>query len=326
MRDTRLAALALVLAAAGCGGGGGVIAGPAPAPPTSAPGSTATMSLSISIPDRTTSSAARTPRYVSNGTRAFAVYDGATLLYAGNVLLTPTPAFVTPPVYSASGSTTVTPGTCIRGNLASTCTLTITSTTGPHTFGVTAYGDFQGGFTLPGSLSRAVSAAPLPTFTGLILSEGEQAMTAVGGANPTLTITLLGVADIVQFFGPQTSAYNATSQIGYAIQDARSGQIVLPGNSYDNGPVTITASPSSAVVLTPSTISQSTPPATNGAQTFDVKCVAQNTTIVTFTASAGTHPNTAYASGLTYNSGNYPSAPAGAIGTTTFQCGGNPAN
>jgi hypothetical protein len=248
---------------------------------------------------------------------ALAVYDGATLLYAGNIFLGTTPAFMT--LYAKSGTTTVTPGDCVRGNLASTCTLTVSTTAGPHTFGLTAYGNLQGGVVLPGSGQRKIlDTGTPPTFTGLILSEGELTMTAVGGANPPQTITLLGVADIVQWFGGQTAAFNATATIGYEIQDARSGQIVLPGNAYDNGPVTITASPSGIVTFAP--VSQTVPPATSGSQTFDVKCISPNPPnagIVTFTANAGTHPNTMYASGLTYNTNNYSN---GTLSSRSFKC------
>ncbi len=276
------------------------------------------MSLSISIPNRTgTSAAARTPRYVSDGTMALAIYDGATLLYVGNLFVTPGPAFST--LYAKSGSTTVTPGDCVKGSLRATCTLTITTTAGPHTFGMTAYGELQGGVVLPGSTQRTVSdTGTPPTFTGLILSEGELSMTAVGGTNPAQTITLLGVADIAQWFGAQTASFNQTATIGYIIQDARSGQIVLPGDTYDNGPVTITASPTGILTFTP--VSQTTPPATNGSQTFDVKCSSGSGGLVTFTASAGTHPNATYASGLTYNSSNYSN---GTLSTRTFRCFGS---
>ena len=317
MRTSRLATLALTLAVAGCGGGGGVApSAPAPAAPGNAPA--ATMSLAISIPNPTTTSAvARTPEYVSNGTMALAVYDGATLLYVGNLFLTPGPAFTT--LYAKSGSTTVTPGDCVKGALRATCTFTVTTTPGPHTFGLTAYGQLQGGVTLPGSTQRLVlDTGTPPTFTGLILSEGELSMTAVGGTNPAQTITLLGVADIAQWFGPQTASFNQTATIGYIIQDARSGQIVLPGDTYDNGPVTITASPSGILTFTP--VSQTTPPATNGSQTFDVTCSSGGGGLVTFTASAGTHPNATYASGLTYNSSNYSN---GTLSTRTFRCFGS---
>jgi len=316
MRTARLAALALAVVVAGCGGGGGVA--PAGSAPTGSAGPPATMSLAISIPNpKSTSSAARATRYVSDGTAALAVYDGATLLYVGNLFLTPGPAFST--LYAKSGTTTVTPGDCVKGNLAMTCTLTVTTTVGPHTFGLTAYGDYQGGVVLPGSAQRTVlDTGTPPTFTGLILSEGELSMTAVGGTNPAQTITLLGVADIAQWFGSQTASFNQTATIGYEIQDARSGQIVLPGSTYDNGPVTITASPSGILTFTP--ITQTTPPATNGSQTFDVKCTSGSGGVVTFTASAGTHPNATYASGLTYNSSNYSN---GTLSTRTFRCFGS---
>jgi hypothetical protein len=313
VRRAPIGLLALALAAAGCGGGGG--SAPATAVAADVP---AKLSLSISIPQRkTTSSVARTPAYLSDGTMALAVYDGPTLLYAGNLFLGTSPAFGT--LYAKSGSTTVTPGDCTRGNLASTCTLTINTTTGPHTFGLTAYGQLQGGVVLPGSIGRRPSdTGTPPTFTGLILSEGELSMTAVGGTNPPQTITLLGVADIAQWFGAQTASFNQTATIGYEIQDARSGQIVLPGNAYDNGPVTITASPTGILTFTP--ISQTTPPAINGSQTFDVKCTSGSGGLVTFTASAGTHPNANYASGLTYSSSNYSN---GTLSTRGFRCFGS---
>jgi hypothetical protein len=319
MRSAQLATLTLTLAAAGCGGGGA--AAPSVPAPMSTPASAATMSLAISIPFRTaTSSSARTPRYVSDGTQALAVYDGATLLYVGNLLLGTSPAFVTPPVYSKSGATTVTTGDCVRGSLASTCTLTVTTVPGPHTFGLTAYAQFQGGFRPPGSVQRAVSdIGTPPTFTGLILSEGELSMTAVGGNNPQQLITLLGVADIVQWFGVQPPVgFNQTATLFYAIQDARSGQIVTPGNAYDNGPVTITASPAPLVSMTP--VSQSVPPSTNGSQSFSFKCISGSGGTVTFTASAGKQPNATYASALTYTPSNYSS---GTLSSIAVQCNGS---
>jgi hypothetical protein len=318
MRTAPLAILSLTLAIAGCGGGGGVAPGPAPAAPANA-APTASMPLSISIPNpKSTSSFARTPSYVSDGTMALAIYDGATLLYVGNLFLTPGPAFTT--LYAKSGSTTVTPGDCVKGPLRATCTFTVNTTAGPHTFGLTAYGELQGGVVLPGSAQRAVlDTGTPPTFTGLILSEGELSMTAVGGTNPAQTITLLGVADIVQWFGPQTASFNQTATISYIVQDARSGQIVQPGNSYDNGPVTITAT-TNANLITYTPVSQSTPPATNGSQTFDIKCTSGSGGVVTFTASAGTHPNATYASGLTYNSSNYS---GGTLSTHDFRCLGS---
>jgi hypothetical protein len=317
MRIARVALLALTFAAAGCGGGGGTVSGPAPVPPPNAPSATTT--LSLAIPNRAGTAHARTPRYLSDGTMAIAFYDGSTLLYVGNVefVLAPAPTLVT--LYAKSGTSTVTPGDCVRGNLTSTCTLSVTTTAGPHTFGITAYGDLQGGVVLPEAGRRSVSdTGTPPTFTGLILSEGEVAVTLVGGANPAQTMTLLGVADIAQWFGNQTASFNQTATIGYEIQDARSGQIVQPGNAYDNGPITITASPTG--ILTFTSISQTTPPAINGSQTFDVTCTSGSGGVVTFTASAGTHPTTAYQSGLTYDSSNYSN---GTLSTRTFRCFGS---
>ncbi len=319
MRNARFALLALTLAAAGCGGGSGGASGPSVPAPTNAPGSTATMSFAISFPNRTTSAGARSPRYVSDGTMALAVYDGSTLLFADNLFLNSTPKFADPPLYAKSGTTTVTPGDCVRGNLASTCTLTVSTIPGPHTFGFTGYGELQGGVVLPGSAQRRVQdTGTPPTFTGLILEEGELSMTAVGGNNPPQTVTLLGVADIVQWFGPQTASFNQTATIGYEVQEARSGQILLPGNAYDNGPVTITVDSPSTITWTP--VTQSVPPSINGSQTFDIKCSASNGGPVTFTASAGSHPNAAYASGLTYNSSNYSN---GTLSTRGFRCSGS---
>jgi hypothetical protein len=317
MRIARAALLALTFAAAGCGGGGTTVSGPAPAPPPNAPNATTT--LSLAIPNRPTTARSRAPRYLSDGTMAIAFYDGPTLLYVGNVefVLAPAPTLVT--LYAKSGASTVTPGDCVRGTLTSTCTLTVNTTAGLHTFGITAYGELQGGVVLPEAGRRTVSdTGTPPTFTGLILSEGEIAVTLVGGTNPAQTMTLLGVADIAQWFGGQTASFNQTATIGYEIQDARSGQIVQPGNAYDNGPITITASPPGIVTFTP--ITQTTPPTINGSQTFNITCTSSSGGDVTFTASAGTHPNTAYQSGLTYNSSNYSN---GTLSTRGFRCFGS---
>jgi hypothetical protein len=274
-------------------------------------------SLAISIPNRKPSSAARTPSYVDSGTKALAVYDGATLVYAANIDLTSATPFTT--LYATSSGTTVAPGGCTRGNLTSTCTFTLTAAAGPHTFGLTTYVDLQGGVTPPESIRRKVSdTGTPPTFTGIIVSEGELTMQVVGGPNAPQTITLLGVADIAQWYGPQTASFNQTATVGYEIQDAGSSQIVTPGNTYDNGPVTITASPSGLVTFTP--ISQTTPPSINGSQTFDITCTSSSGGQVTFTASAGTHPNTAYASGLTYSSSNYSN---GTLSQRGFRCFGS---
>jgi hypothetical protein len=100
------------------------------------------------------------------------------------------------------------------------------------------------------------------------------------------------------------------------VLDAAAFQIVQPGN-YDNGPVTITASPAPLASIAP--ISQNAPPSVTGNQTFSLRCTGENGGQVTITASAQAAPNTTYASGLTYTTSNY--APT-TLGTTTFFCDG----
>ena len=140
----RAVLLALLMIVSGCGTGGSA-AGPAVTAPK-APASTGSVLLAITIPQRPASASQRMPSYVSDGTMALAVYDGSTLLYAGNLFIT-TPAFST--LYARSGDTTVTPGDCTKGTLSATCTLSITAPAGEHTFGFTGYGELQGGVVAP---------------------------------------------------------------------------------------------------------------------------------------------------------------------------------
>ncbi len=315
MRVLRVVAVGLTLAFGGCAGAGGSAS--LAAAPEKVATSTGSMSLAISIPNRKPSGAARKPSYVDSGTKAVAFYDGSTLVYAANIDLTSATPFMT--LFATTSGTVVTPGTCTRGPLTSTCTFTLSAATGQHTFGLTTYDDLQGGVVMPGSVRRQVSdTGTPPTFTGIIVAEGQLSMVVVGGPNPPQTITLLGVADIAQWFGPQTASFNQTATVGYEIQDAGSSQIITPGNAYDNGPVTITASPSGILTFTP--ITQTTPPSINGSQTFDVTCTSSSGGQVTFTASAGTQPNTAYPFGITYSSSNYSS---GTLSTRGFRCFGS---
>jgi hypothetical protein len=169
----------------------------------------------------------------------------------------------------------------------------------------------------------------IPTFAGVILAEGELAVTLIAGTNPGQTITLLGVADrgnlgvsgLTQRLngtGPLVGIIGTSYTVNYTINDSAttvSGgyQIVQPGD-YDNGPVTI-AETDGGNIVTMTPISQSTAPASAGAQSFSVTC--QNNGTATITAAAKTKPNAAYASGLTYSATNYPT---GTIGSTTLQC------
>lgn len=321
MRARDLAALALGALLAGCGGGGSGASGQ-PVAPINAPfvPSTGTVPISFTVAATTNpttggpvSSAARAPRYVSPGTASVAVYDGATLIYVANVA---PPATLTT-VYANSANTTIVSGTC-TSSTPPTCTITVQTSLGAHTFGFVTY---------PVAQTSANASTP-PAFTGVILAEGELAVTVVAGTNPGQTIVPLGVADRAFFSGPVlTQRLNGTGPlvgvigtsytIQYAIDDSASVpngyQIVQPG-AYDNGPVTIAETDGGGIVtMTP--VSQSSPPASAGLQSFSVTCANSGT--ATITASAQTKPNTTYASGLTYTSANYPSA---TLGTTTLQC------
>lgn len=319
MRASRLAAVALAAGLSACGGGGG---SGAPAAPISAPfvPSTGTLAISFSVattvaPSAGGSSVARTARYVSPGTASVALYDGATLIYVADA--TSSSANLVTVYANPASTTTVVSGSCGSGN-APTCTITVQASLGAHTFGFVAYSAPQ----------TSANTSTAPTFTGVILSEGELAVTIAAGSNPAQTIAPLGVADRAFFSGPAlTQRLNGngalvgiigtTYTIQYAIDDGATVtngyQIVQPG-TYDNGPVTIAETDGNNIVtMTP--VSQSSPPASAGLQSFTVTC--QNNGTATITAAAKNKPNTAYASGLTYSANNYP---AGTIGTTTLQC------
>ena len=307
MQPRHLAALASALALAACGGGGGGTTGTAPAAPavplaTMAPAA-ATIPMTITIPrGKGPSGSRRSPAFISPSVGSLAVYDGTTLLYVANVSLDSGTQFQT--VYAKSGSTSVAPGTCTFTSSTATCSLTVTSTIGPHNFDLIMY---------PGSQGSATQTPP--TLTGVISSEGELSATLSPGANPGQTMTLLGVAKRVNYAGLSEAAYNSVTTYGYRILDSTNSQIVQPGSAYDNGPVTITAAPAGIVTIAPSSISA--PPATAGDQNFAVTCVNSAGGTVTISFNTRTSPNTPYASGLTYTTSNYSGA---TIATAPFTC------
>jgi hypothetical protein len=327
MRAHGLVPFALAFALAGCAGGGG--GSGAPVAPISGPvvPSSATVPLSFVIPNKTVvaTSAARAPRYASQGTASVALYDGATLIYVANY--TQATGFTT--VYGKTGTTSIISGACVSQSSSQLCTVVVTTTVGAHTFGVVTYPNSQG-TQQGGALVRSPDdIGTIPAFSGVILAEGEIAVTLVAGTNPGQTFTPLGVADRAAFgapnltlrlngTGPLVGIIGTSYTISYTINDSSNAQaggyqIIQPGD-YDNGPVTI-AETDGGNIVTMTPISQSTPPAATGAQSFSVTC--QNTGTATITAAAKTKPNTAYASGLTYSATNYPT---GTIGTTTLQC------
>ncbi|HEX3464480.1 MAG TPA: hypothetical protein VHS78_10575 [Candidatus Elarobacter sp.] len=318
VRALSVAALASTVVLAACGGGGGTGAAPAaPAPPVvtaapAVPAATGSVPMTITIPHHSPSSSARAPQFISPDAAAMAIYDGAALVYVANLSLDSQTPFAT--VYSKSGSTTVTPGTCTFSSSTATCTLSITATTGAHKFDVVIYPQAQG--QQPNSAARKpADVGTVPVFAGVISSEGELSVTIAVGTNPAATLTLLGVADRALFAGASEAAYNATATYGYRIQDSTGVQIVQPGTAYDNGPVTFTAAPAGIVTITPSSVS--TPPASAGDQNFNVQCINTAGGTVTITIGAKTQPNTTYADGLAYSSSNYSS---GTITSFPFTC------
>lgn len=268
--------------------------------------------MSISFPLRTPSGSARSPQFISPSASALAIYDGATLVYVANLNLDSQTPFQT--IYAKSGSTTVTPGSCTFGQTV-TCTLSITTATGPHKFDLLMYPQLQGQQQASSVARKPADTGTPPTFVGVISSEGELSTTIAAGTNPAATVTLLGVADMAVFAGVNEAAYNATSTYGYRVQDSTSAQIIQPGTAYDNGPVTFTANTPGIVTITPSSVS--TPPASTGDQNFDVQCVNTAGGTVTITIGAKTQPNTAYADGLTYSSSNYSN---GTLASFSFTC------
>ena len=122
--------------------------------------STATFPLSFVIPAKPVipTSVARAPRYTSPGTASVAVYDGATLIYVGNY----TPPTTIATVYGKTGSTTVTSGACTAGTSSQTCTLTISTSIGAHTFGVVTYPVPQGTQSGEASFARPTTSGRSP--------------------------------------------------------------------------------------------------------------------------------------------------------------------
>ena len=128
-----------------------------------------------------------------------------------------------------------------------------------------------------GPHALAADVGTIPTFTGVILSEGELVVDARRRDEPGQTITLLGVADRAVFTGPVLTQHlngngplvgiigtTYTFQYASTIVERVAGgyQIVQPGN-YDNGPVTI-AETDGGNIVTMTAISQTTPPAAAG--------------------------------------------------------------
>jgi len=144
MRARYFVSLATVVALGGCAAGSG--GSGAPVAPIAAPfvPSTATFPLSFVIPNKTvqSTSAARAPRYASQGTASIAIYDGPTVIYVANYNQLANPQFTT--VFAKTGTTSIVSGTCVAGSSSQTCTVTILTTIGTHSFDVIMYPVAQG--------------------------------------------------------------------------------------------------------------------------------------------------------------------------------------
>jgi hypothetical protein len=162
--------MALSLAACGGGSGGGASTAPIGVVPTFtpvAPGHAAT-SISVRIPggaSRPSNSAARSPQFISPGTDKLSFFIDGTAAFT-NVQVDSAPQ----PYTSADGNTKATFG-CVPGGADATCTLTVDTLPGNHTFGVVIKG-----------------GSP-----AIILSEGQGTFALLPGNNAPATLPLLGV-------------------------------------------------------------------------------------------------------------------------------------
>jgi hypothetical protein len=155
----------------------------------------------------------------------------------------------------------------------------------------------------------------------VISSEGGTLVNVRSDLNSTATLTMLGVASNALLSGPDEAGYNTTVQFSYEIWDSTPLQIVQPG-AFDNGPVTIATVPNGiATVSAPTSIPS--PPASPGPQSFSVTCTNPNGGAVSVVLQAGSHPNTAYGSGLTYTTSNYSS---GTLEQAELSCDAQPAS
>ena len=300
-----------------CGGGGSSVAPAGTVQQDDSSSGKVTLSaafgaVSVAASDkrRSPASGPRRPSFITPGLQSLAVYDGATLIWVANVNLSGSQQFTT--VYAnpdKNGRNTVIPGSCTNNSTTETCQLEIDAKPGPHTFGLIAY---------PGPQTAAPSGPP--AFVGVISSEGQVGVQVHPHDTVTASLVMAGVASNAYIAGPDEAAYNQTVQFNYEIEDSTPLQIVTPG-AYDNGPVTISASPNNTATITPPT-SFDSPTSSPGMQTFSVTCTNPNGGAVGLSLQAGAQPNTSYASGLTYTGLNYSS---GLLGFAVLTCDSTPA-
>ncbi|HZO92569.1 MAG TPA: hypothetical protein VFB22_02280 [Candidatus Baltobacteraceae bacterium] len=338
------AAAGVVALLTGCGGSSSApvaalphgVATTTPGLSTSSSGrATVTVSFRIPLKKRASSSASRRPDYISSGTQAVAFFDGTTVAGVVNVDLSSDPQTSTV-VYAGGPNDGIANASCSGADIVYTCTATLATTVGAHTFFMVTYDEPVS----TSSPSPTPSSSPKPTAerrlpdalyeNGIILAEGQSVpLSLQPGTNPGATITLNGVAattEFAEFEEPDgvvvRPALRAPNQgvvgdgqydIEMVIEDASGNVITTPG-TFDNGPVIVSEQDANGI-LTITAGTFTTPPDTSVNVDFFVSCNKPGT--ATIQATANTKPDTAYVARLPYNSSDYASSP---IGTTTFQC------
>ncbi len=344
-------AAALVALLAGCGGGGGStssvpsaaipqqLSQVTPAPPTTTSSSRAsvTVAFRIPLPSKKGTSSARRPDYISSGTQSIVFYDGTTLAGVMNVNVSiPSP---TATIVYSGGTIGISNVSCTAGTTADTCQATVTTTVGSHTFGMVAYDQpvsTSSPSPVPSTKPTSVRRAPDALYGGgIILSEGQVGpLTLQPGPNPGATITLNGVAfgalmPIITTPYTYNTGDGTVANVGVVgvgtytgsitIQDAAGQTITTPG-TYDNGPVVVSEQDSNGI-LSIKNGSYATPPSTASSESYTVSCLKVG--FATIQATAGTAPDTTYASHIVYSSSNYATSP---IQTQSFECVANSAS
>lgn len=198
-----LGTFACIVALSACAGGGST-------PALRSSQSQSAVALSVHIPETTTSSGKRVPKYVSPSTQGIHISDS---VHGSGVT-----AF-TADVDLSSGSAACTAVTGGR-----TCTVSITAPAGTDDFTFTTY-DVP-----PGNANFGLAAHELGTAT--------VTATIVGGTNNTVNVALGGVPQTIDLLVPYTTIYgdgSFTFNLGIEALDA-DGNIILAGfNTATNG-------------------------------------------------------------------------------------------
>ena len=296
----KAALLAGLLAIAGCSGGGSV-----PSTQTTTNSLQGSATFTISVPKATSSSAARTPQYVSPNTGSlrisFVSVNGSP----------PSPAIPDTIVQLSSGASG-----CNTSSSSLTCTETVPAPVGSDVLALTIYQSTDG--------------------TGSALATTNFSATITAGTANNLSITLGGVVSTIvlspnPMVAPADGATH-TFTLSVTAKDASSATIIAPGSYSSPINLVVTGDPNGAVQLSSS---QLVTPSSNGTNTVTVTYDASKTlTSATITASAsGATSSTASVNPIVYSPANLDSlVVGGSNGTLTvseagysgvFTVGGN---